>query len=138
MNFRWDNTYQDANCVYKTKIFPSGMTARIDFWLYNLANISVASVELNVFHKRKQVNDNWLHMTGKDGIAPFVWAWNMIAEFDTYAKKEINTACPLYFQVSGSDKKRWKMYKKVLQKRGFEIKDFGDGWQLYRFIKNAD
>ena len=135
MSFSW---YKDEegyyNIVAKEKM-PSGMTVEILFELYDLTNIGVANVALNVYKKRKQIPGNVLHQTGKDGIKPFIWALKKINEFGEYYNKEFTSKSPIYIQVYWEDNRRGRIYKRYLPRYGFQLKDFGGGKQLYKRIK---
>lgn len=127
---------EDGDIIIMAKErLPSGMTVQIEFCLYELYNIEVANVYLNVYHKRKQISDNTLHQTGKDGIYPFVWAIRKIREFEEYAKHSLSNPLPTYIQVHWEDNRRARIYKRFLQREGFEIRNFGIGNQLYKYIE---
>ena len=128
-------TDEDGDLVVIDKhILPSGMTVEIQFDLYNLNNVSVANVFLNVYKKRKQISENRLHQTGKDGLKPFFWALKKINEFDEYCRQEFESNLPMYIQVCWDDNRRARIYKRYLPRYGFQLRDFGEGMKLYREI----
>lgn len=89
---------------------------------------------LNVYKKRKQIPENTLHQTGKDGLKPFFWALKKINEFDEYCRQEFESNNPMYIQVGWEDNRRARIYKRHLPRYGFQLKDFGEGVKLYRKI----
>lgn len=131
MVFTFQNTSEGKVIVDQERL-PSGMTVRIEFQLYDLENIGLANVFLNVFHKRKQISDNTLKSTGKDGVYPFVWAIRKLREFEEYAKEELCHSLPTYIQVDWEDNRRGRIYKRFLQREGYLLKNFGEGRKLYK------
>ena len=119
-------------------LMPSGMTVQIEFQLYDLDNVSVANVYLNVYKKRKQIPNNILKQTGKDGLKPMFWAARKIKEFEEYAKKELTNPLPSYIQVYWEDNRRARIYKHFLPRLGFRLKNFGKGEMLYKKIETAN
>lgn len=135
------NYYTDKNgdlVIMDKEILPSGMTVQIEFELYKMNNISVANVNLNVYKKRKQIDNNILHQTGKDGFKPLFWAMNKIKEFEEYAKTELYSYSPAYIQVYWTDNRRGRIYKRFLPRYGFELKNFGEGMMLYKKIETVN
>lgn len=113
---------------------PSGMTVEIQFQIFDLSNVCVANVFLNVYKKRKQIPENTLHQTGKDGFKPLFWALENINEFGVYYIKEFSCTSPVYIQVHWEDNRRGRIYKRYLPRYGFELKDFGQGMKLYKKV----
>lgn len=134
MAFKYFTDEDGDFLVIDKHILPSGMTVEIQFELYNLSNVSVANVFLNVYKKRKQISENRLHQTGKDGLKPFFWALKKINEFDEYCRQEFESNLPMYIQVGWDDNRRARIYKRFLPRYGFQLSDFGDGMKLYRKI----
>jgi len=56
-------------------------------------------------------------------------------EFCLYAKHSLINPLPTYIQVHWEDNRRARIYKRFLQREGFEIRNFGIGNQLYKHIE---
>lgn len=138
MTFNYYNDQDGDLVIIDKEVLPSGMTVQIEFELYDLNNVAVANVNLNVYKKRKQIERNTLCQTGKDGFKPLFWAMNKVKEFEEYAKTELYSPLPCYIQVYWADNRRARLYKRYLPRYGFELKNFGQGTMLYKKIETAN
>lgn len=102
------------------KKFPSGMTGVLAFealdqqfdgtWCFN--------VYLDMRRKRKKASAH-REVTGRDGLEPASWVLQALKDFE---KQEIaDWSLPFRIEVGADDDRRWKLYEKILTKRGYSV-----------------
>ncbi|WP_373752354.1 hypothetical protein [Jeotgalibaca porci] len=118
---------------YISKIrMPSGQTAEIIFEAYTSENNEHTYfwVVLDVYHKRKQRDENVLKQTGKDGIQTLLWAKKQIIEFEellleghiSWLKENV------YIALGWEDNRRRRVYERGLRDIGFRYEYSSDVW----------
>lgn len=117
--------YEDTGGDWGWKIetrkkFPSGMTGVLAFeaveqqadgtWCYN--------VYLDMRRKRKKASAH-REVTGRDGLEPAGWVLQALKDFE---KQDVaDEHLPFRIEVFGGDSRRWKLYEKILTKRGYTV-----------------
>lgn len=107
-------------CVKKK--MPSGMTTEVCFDGYSYQNYRFTEfiISLDVYHKRKQVNENILKQTGKDGLSSLLFAKQAIVEFEEYILNDWGSYHKeIYLKVLWEDSKRKRVYERGLKDLGF-------------------
>lgn len=128
---------------YSAKVFPSGMTGRIEFlptMSDNLCERDVfISVSLVVYRKRKHA---WQHTaqgcgdtvsTGRDGMQPLVWAKSELVAFEDFFATQTSYCSNhrVFMEVQWGDSRRKKLYQKVLEPMGYRmLNNPHTGWAL--------
>ena len=59
--------------------------------------------------------------TGKNGMAPLIWAYNSLSEFEKYIREITPVHKKLTLRVQGSNSKRHHVYERYLSKIGYEV-----------------
>lgn len=100
------------------KKFPSGVTGILQFEFMEELGDGTASynVSLELRRKRKRAPEH-LEVTGRDGLEPASWALQALSEFEQHPGHER----PIRIEVFGEDNRRWKLYEKILTKRGYSV-----------------
>lgn len=92
---------------------------------------AVWSIALGVGKNRKQVL-SWMdgesevidrRETGKDLFATFIWAKNLLPEVERQIKQLTRPDKKAFIWVTGADGKRTRVYRRVLPKFGYELKE---------------
>lgn len=87
----------------------------------------IYSVAFGIGNNRKQVL-NWMFegknfldnkVTGTGSVKYLIWAKNMIIEFENFIKNKKSSE-KIMIGIRGADKRRYRVYAKVLTKYGYE------------------
>lgn len=121
------------------KKFSSGMTAEITFPVYRAAN-GVLEVEPSfvIYRKRNQAWKIPNEITGQDGMAPLVWAKEMLDAFEEYLFFYFRRDKTAQIFISWSNKKRGNAYKAVLKKHGYILVYEESAFFLKKSIKRPE
>lgn len=117
---------------------PSGMTVEVVFQgdYSSDQRFATFNVVLDVFKKRKQKDDNYLHQTGKDGLKPLIFAKKAIEEFAPYILEQYGECHEkMVIQVLWADNRRRRVYERGLKSIGFEFNNYFGYKALYKLIK---
>lgn len=107
-----------------SKKFPSGQTAEIGYYVdcedKDWSKL-ILSVTFVIYHKRKKkFLEDPSETTGKDGLAPAIWAYKAL-EFEQEALLNEWTVSQVRTLVFWSDSRRRKVYEKFLGRYGYYI-----------------
>lgn len=114
-----DEWGEEAWKVETRKKFPSGMTGVLAFeavdylsdgtWCFN--------VNLDVRRKRNRLSE-YREVTGRDGLETASWVLGSLTYFE---QSSIGDKGPFRIEVTADDDRRWKLYEKVLTRRGYTV-----------------
>lgn len=101
------------------KKFPSGMTGVLAFEAVDeLTDGTIClNVNLDVRRKRKKPSGH-REMTGRDGLEPASWVLQAMTEFEEYWHLEVPLG-PARIEAGADDERRWKIYERILTRRGY-------------------
>lgn len=119
-SFHFKSSEEDGDYWETRKKFPSGMTAVFRMEFVDETDDSMTfNVDYFITRKRNK-RPGHREVTGKDGLEPAIWALEKLEEFE----KHVNS---LYepetystrIEVGADDDRRWKIYERVLTRRGY-------------------
>ena len=102
------------------KKFPSGMTGVLAFEAMDELQDRTGcfNVNLDLRRKRKKVSGH-REVTGRDGLEPASWVLESLTAFE---KQDIvDWSWPFRIEVMADDDRRWKLYERILTKRGYTV-----------------
>lgn len=110
---------KEGDYAYRTrKKFPSGMTAEFGFWFYKAKGWGGDVHPYFTIYRKKR--DFWPEdrraTTGRDGLAPAMWALECLEEASKVRERSDFTRVIVYWE----DNRRRDIYTRVLAKRGFQ------------------
>ena len=107
---------------YARRVFPSGMTAQIDFDLYLDRPNRKGAVECSfvIYHNRRQAWAVPNEITGRDGVEPLLWAKQQLFAFEEFlVTRRQYSRYAWTMEVGWSDEKRGRLYRRYLAKHGY-------------------
>lgn len=112
----------DAYFAYRTKIGKNIVT--LEAWVFEIYNgIFCFNIALNIVHKRKSLTDNIYHSnngSGHGSLEALVYARLLIEELPNIIFKKMPREDKIILFVSGSTPRRFKIYKRSLERIGFK------------------
>lgn len=112
----------DAYFAYKTKIGKNTVT--LEAWAFEICNGTLCfNVALNIVHKRKSSTDNIYHLnkgSGHGSLEALLYAKLLIEELPSVIFKNMPREDKIILFVSGSTPRRFKIYKRSLERIGFK------------------
>lgn len=138
-NFKKD---EDGDYYVKEKL-PNGQTLHMTFQVFNKNDSCSFWVGLIIYKKRKQLSDDRLYLkgTGTLGIKTLLIARDIILEFEEYMKQIIYESKTIYgrsftydkyyIAIDWDDNRRRDVYKRGLQKYGYDY-GFETGFKCLR------
>lgn len=107
---------------YKTKIGKNTVT--LETWVFEIYNgILCFNVALNIVHKRKSLADNIYYLnkgSGHGSLEALLYAKLLIEELPNVIFKNMSKEDKIILFVSGSTPRRFKIYKRSLERIGFK------------------
>lgn len=102
------------------KKFPSGMTGILAFEAMDLQSDGTRNynVNLDLRRKRKTVSAE-REVTGRDGLEPASWVLQAMKDFE--GQEIVEWSYPMRIEVRADDDRRWKLYERILTKRGYSV-----------------
>lgn len=112
----------DAYFAYKTKVGKNTLT--LEAWVFEIYNrILCFNVALNIIHKRKILTDNIYHLnkgSGQGSLEALLYAKLLVEELPNVIFKNMPREDKIILFVSGSTPRRFKIYKRSLERIGFK------------------
>lgn len=112
----------DIYFAYKTKIGKN--TIILEAWVFEIYNgILCFNVSLNIVHKRKSLKDSFYHLDNGSGcgsLEALLCAKLLIEELPSVIFKNMPRENKIILFVSGSTPRRFKIYKRSLERIGFK------------------
>lgn len=112
----------DAYFAYRTKIGKNTVT--LEAWVFEIYNeILCFNIALNIVHKRKSYKDNLYHLnegSGYGSLEALLYAKLLIEELPSVIFKNMPREDKIILFVSGSTPRRFKIYKRSLERIGFK------------------
>lgn len=112
----------DGYLTYKTKVEKNTLT--LESWVFDIYNgILCFNIGLSVVHKRKSYNDNLYHLnegSGYGSLEALIYARLLIEELPSIIFKKMPREDKIILFVSGSTPRRFKIYKRSLERIGFK------------------
>lgn len=104
--------------VETRKKFASGMTGVLEFQAVDLLSDGTRcyNVNLDLRRKRKR-NSVERSVTGRDGMEPASWVLQAMTDFERQTVSEFGW--PFRIEVMAVDNRRWKLYERILTRRGY-------------------
>lgn len=124
-----------SNYDISTKL-PSGNTIKLNlFEEYNKGKYYF-NVYLTTAHKKRNIDNQTLKTTGKDGLKGLTWARNKLIDFEEFIKW-ITDGAPesIYVIVYWDDNRRRRAYEYGLSKIGYTIGRYDNKKCLIKKIK---
>lgn len=113
--------YEDAGDWIARKKFPSGMTGTMVIAPVEETDRSLTfNVELYISRKRNKVPE-YREVTGKDGLQPAMWALEMLERFEKESNELYEGNYYSRIEVQAVDERRWKVYERILTRRGYSV-----------------
>ena len=102
------------------KKFPSGSTGILYFESMGLLGDGAVryNVVLDLQRKRKK-HSEYRAVTGRDGLEPAGWVLQALQDFEQ--QTEVDADWPFRIEVMADDDRRWKLYERILTKRGYTV-----------------
>lgn len=102
------------------KKFPSGMTGVLAFEPMDIQSDGTRNynVYLDMRRKRKKASGH-REVTGRDGLEPASWALQALKDFEQ--QDIVEWGFPFRIEVCADDDRRWKLYEKILTRRGYSV-----------------
>lgn len=112
----------DAYFAYRAKICKNTVT--LEAWAFEIYNgILCFNVALNIVHKRKSLKDSFYHLdngSGYGSLEALLYAKLLIEELPSAIFKNMPKEDKIILFVSGSTPRRFKIYKRSLERIGFK------------------
>lgn len=112
----------DVYFAYKTKVGKNILTLKS--WVFDTYNgILCFNIGLSVVHKRKSYKDNLYHLnegSGYGSLEGLVYAKLLIEELPSVIFKKMKREDKLILFVAGSTPRRFKIYKRSLERIGYK------------------
>lgn len=112
----------EAYFAYKTKVGKNTLT--LESWVFDIYNgILCFNIGLSVVHKRKSYKDNLYHLnegSGYGSLEALMYAKFLIEELPSIIFKKMKREDKLILFVAGSTPRRFKIYKRSLERIGFK------------------
>lgn len=112
----------NAYLAYRTKIGKNTVT--LEAWVFEIYNgILCFNVALNIVHKRKSLKDGFYHLdngSGHGSLEALLYAKLLIEELPSVIFKKMPRKDKIILFVSGSTPRRFKIYKRSLERIGFK------------------
>lgn len=112
----------DVYFAYRTKIGKNTIT--LEAWVFEIYNgILCFNIALNIVHKRKSLTDNIYHLnkgSGHGSLEALLYAKLLIEELPNVIFKNMPREDKIILFVSGSTPRRFKIYKRSLERIGFK------------------
>lgn len=112
----------EAYFAYRTKIGKNTIT--LEAWVFEIYNrILCFNVALNIIHKRKSSTDNIYHLnkgSGYGSLEALLYAKLLIEELPSVIFKNMPREDKIILFISGSTPRRFKIYKRSLERIGFK------------------
>jgi len=109
----------DAQKLEYRKKFPSGMTGLLAFEFLGYLSDGTEEFNVNLDIRRKRKRQS-IHreVTGRDGLETASWALAVMSDFE-----EIRWSVPgkIRINVGADDDRRWRVYERILTKRGYTV-----------------
>lgn len=102
------------------KKFPSGMTGVLAFEAIDVLSDGTRcyNIYLDLRRKRKRASVE-REVTGRDGLEPASWVLQALKDFEQ--QDVVEWTFPFRIEVGADDDRRWKLYEKILTKRGYSV-----------------
>lgn len=112
----------EAYFAYKTKVGKNILT--LESFVFDIYNgILCFNIVLSIVHKRKSYKDNLYHLnkgSGYGNIEALVYAKLLIEELPSVIFKKMKREDKFILFVAGSTPRRFKIYKRSLERIGFK------------------
>lgn len=111
--------FGDESFKFETrKKFPSGMTGVLAFDLIDVLSDGTEcyNIDLDIRRKRKKRSED-REVTGRDGLETASWVLESLGCFESYFSPPQGRA--IRIEVQAVDERRWRLYERVLTKRGY-------------------
>lgn len=112
----------EAYFAYRTKVGKNILT--LESFIFEIHNgILCFNVTLNIVHKRKSLTDNIYHLnkgSGQGSLEALLYAKLLIEELPSVIFKKMKREDRLILFVAGSTPRRFKIYKRSLERIGFK------------------
>lgn len=112
----------EAYFAYKTKVGKNTLTLKS--WVFDIYNgILCFNIGLSVVHKRKSYKDNLYHLnkgSGHGSLEALLYAKLLIEELPSVIFKNMPKENKIILFVSGSTPRRFKIYKRSLERIEFK------------------
>lgn len=105
-----------------SEVFFSGEAFTDESGIVKKDSSLVYYISMEVYKKRKQINDNYLKVTGQDGISTLVFAKEAISAFEKFISEEASSFRSVYLAVEWTDNRRRDVYMRGLSSLGFDFK----------------
>lgn len=127
----------DGSMDYKIeKIFPSKQTVKLVLQKDEFENAIYFNIYLTMAHKRKNIDNTYLQLNGKDGIHTLIWAKKKLIEFEDMIKDEFGKKVIIY--CCWDDNRRRNVYERGLKNIGYTMGNIGFGKCLYKIINRSE
>lgn len=112
----------EAYFAHKTKVGKNILT--LESYVFEIYNgILCFNVALNIVHKRKSLKDSFYHLdkgSGHGSLEALLYAKLLIEELPSIIFKNMPREDKIILFVSGSTPRRFKIYKRSLERIGFK------------------
>ena len=112
----------EAYFAYKTKVGKNTLT--LESYVFEIYNRTLCfNVALNIVHKRKSLKDSFYHLDncfGCGSLEALLYAKLLIEELPSVIFKNMPREDKIILFVSGSTPRRFKIYKRSLERIGFK------------------
>lgn len=112
----------EAYLAYKTKVGKNTLT--LESWVFDIYNgVLCFNVAMKIVHKRKSLTDNIYYSNngcGHGSLEALLYAKLLIEELPSVIFKHMLKADKIILFISGSTPRRFKIYKRSLERIGFK------------------
>lgn len=129
----WNLKKKSRNCLiyYIVRKLPSGQSIKLEIECEEFLNSYRSYIYLSISHKRKNIDNTFLQLNGKDGISSLLWAKQKILDFENVNKlKKKNIMI-----INWDDNRRRDVYYRGLKNVGYKY-GYIDGYKcLYKLLE---
>ena len=102
---------------YRRK-FESGMTGILEFQAVDVLSDGTRCYNVNLdLRKKRKRNSIERSVTGQDGLEPASWVLECMSAFES--QQVVEWEWPFRIEVMAVDNRRWKLYERILTRRGY-------------------
>lgn len=100
------------------KKFESGMTGILEFQAVDVLSDGCRCYNVNLdLRKKRKRNSVERSITGQDGLEPASWVLECMSAFE--GQQVVEWEWPFRIEVMAVDNRRWKLYERILTRRGY-------------------
>lgn len=102
------------------KKFPSGTTGILYFDA--MGYLSDGAIRYNVvldLQRKRKKPSAFREVTGRDGLEPASWVLESLSGFEH--QQVVDPSWPFRIEVMADDDRRWKLYERILTRRGYTV-----------------